>query len=189
VDNHAYGIVLTLWRNENGTYKPLKILESDHPLLEDTQVVLNERVWRDRSTAASGDPLAIFDNGFVLDAWEAPETARAGELLTLRFSWRSDADGKEDQAQFLHLGHTESGEWWVYDQAPLGARLPTRLWYKGMADSEIWRVPLPADLAPGRYSVFSGLYRMRDKERIPAHELSGDYFLDARVQLGHLVIE
>ena len=180
---------MTLWRDESGEYRPLKILASDLQLLDDSQVVLGEKVWRDKSAAAARDPLVIFENGFALDAWEAPETVRAGEPLTIRFSWRSEVDGHEDHAQFLHLGHTESGEWWVYDQEPLGARLPTRLWYSGLVDSETWQVPLPADLASGRYTVFSGLYRARDKERIPARDLEGDYFLDARVALGSLVIE
>lgn len=187
--NRANWIVLTLWRDENGQYTPLKILASDLQLLDDTQLVLGEKVWRGESTASTRDPLAIFDNGFALDAWEAPETVRAGEPLTITFAWRSEADGREDHAQFLHLGHAESGEWWVYDQEPLGARLPTRLWYSGLADSQTWRVPLPADLAPGRYTVFSGLYRARDKERVAASDAVGDYFLDARVPLGSLVIE
>ena len=76
--------------------------------------------------------------------------------------------------QFLHFGHEESGTWWVYDQQPLGPRLPTRLWYSGLADSEIWQVPLPADLAPGRYTVFTGLYRTRDQERVPASDAAGN---------------
>lgn len=187
--NRAYWIVLTLWRDADGAFRPLKVLASDLQRLDETQVILGEKVWRDKSTPANPDSLAIFVNGFALDAWEAPETARAGEPLRLTFAWRSHADGVEDQAQFLHLGHAESGDWWVYDQAPLGARLPTRLWYKGLADSETWQVPLPADLAPGRYAVFSGLYRTRDKERIPARDPEGDYFLDARAPLGSIVIE
>ncbi len=187
--NRAYWIVLTLWRDEADDFRPLKITSSDHQLLSDTQVVLSEKVWRDRTPAATRDPLAIFDNGFALEAWQAPESIRAGEPLTITFSWRSEADGREDLTQFLHLGHAESGEWRVYDQAPLGDRLPTRLWYKGLADSETWQVPLPADLAPGRYNVFSGLYRTLDKVRIPASDADGDYFPDARVPLGSLVIE
>ena len=187
--NRAMWIVLSLWRDEGGHYTPLKIHASDLELLNDTQVILGEKVWRSASTAAAPDPLAIFDNGFALDAWDAPEIARAGQPLTLGFSWRSDADGQEDYAQFLHLGHAASGEWQVYDQAPLGARLPTRLWYRGLVDSETWHIHLPTDLAPGRYEVFSGLYRTRDKERIPARAPAGDYFLDARVPLGRLVIE
>ena len=35
-------------------------------------------------------------------------------------------------------------------------------------DSATWEIALPADLAPGKYSVFTGLYRMSDGERLPA---------------------
>ena len=83
----------------------------------------------------------------------------------------------------------ESGAWFVYDHQPLGPRLPTRLWYSGLADSETWQAPLPADLAPGRYSVFTGLYRARDQERIPASGAEGTPWLDARVPLGSLLVE
>ena len=71
----------------------------------------------------------------------------------------------------------------------LGDRLPTRLWYKGLADSEVWQAPLPADLAPGRYEVFTGLYRTRDLERVPASDMDGKPWLDGRVLLGSLVLE
>ena len=67
--------------------------------------------------------------------------------------------------------------------------MPTRLWYKGLVDSETWQVPLPADLAPGRYRVFTGLYRTRDRERIPARDGDGDHFGDNRVPLRTLIIE
>ena len=72
---------------------------------------------------------------------------------------------------------------------PLGARLPTRLWYSGLADSETWTVPLPADLAPGIYSVYTGIYRIGDRERAGASDAEGKPYLDARVPLGQLLIE
>ena len=103
-------------------------------------------------------------------------------------TWRAEAAARDDWIQFLHLGHEPSGEWFVYDQQPLGIRLPTRLWYKGLADSESWSVPLPSDLQPGRYAVFTGLYRASDKERLSARDASGEPFLDARVPLGSLVV-
>lgn len=58
------------------------------------------------------------------------------------------------------LGHADSGEWWVYDQQP-----------------------------PGRYRVFTGLYWMKDLERVPASGADGALFRDARVSIGDLVIE
>ena len=188
--NRAYWIVLTLWREADGAFAKEKIVASDHQLLSESQVVLGELVApAAEATASHRVPRALFDNGFILELVDLPEAARAGESLSIGFAWRSEDDGSEDHAQFLHLGHMESGEWMVVDRPPLGPRLPTRLWYDGLAESETWHVPLPADLPPGRYAVFSGLYRASDKERVPAKSADGDYFLDARVPLGSLVIE
>ena len=188
--NRAFWIVLTLWREQDSEYVRQKILASDLQLLDDTQAVLDELVIPTASTATPPDvSLARFDNGFTLDAVSLPERAWPGETLTIPFSWHSDIDYQEDYTQFLHFRHEESGAWWVYDQQPLGPRLPTRLWYNGLADSETWQVPLPADLAPGQYKVFTGLYRQNDLERVPASDADGISFLDARVPLGSLTIE
>ena len=187
--NRALWAVLTLWQEQNGHYIRQKVLSSDHQLLSETQVVLGEFVIEAPSSAPSADPIAFFDSGFSLDKVNLPDRARAGEDLALEFSWRSDAQGDVDHAQFLHLGHVESGEWFVYDRQPLGARLPTRLWYSGLADSETWQVPLPDDLAPGRYDVFTGLYRVSDKERVPVTDADGRPWLDNRVALGSLAID
>ena len=187
--NRAIWVILTFWRQQDGSFIRQKVLKSELQLLDQTQVVLGEVVIPAPTADALSDPLAVFDIGFALDAVELPETVRAGETLTIPFAWRSDVEGVEDHVQFLHLGHAESGEWWVYDQQPLGDRLPTHLWYKGLADSETWQVPLPADLAPGRYRVFTGLYRTRDQERVPARDGDGDHFGDNRVPLGTLIIE
>ena len=188
--NRAFWIVLTLWREQDSEYVRQRILVSDLQGLDDTQVILDELIIPAASTAAPPDvSLARFDNGFALDAVDLPERARPGETLAIPFSWRSDIDGQEDYTQFLHLGHQESGAWWGYDHQPLGPRLPTRLWYNGLIDSETWQVPLPADLAPGQYDVFTGLYRQSDLERAPARDADGKPFLDGRVPLGSLTIE
>ncbi len=187
--NRALWVVLTLWRKKGDEFVRQPVLASDLQLLDDTQVVLNELTVPALSTATPPTaPLAVFDNGFTLDAVDLPPRAQPGETLTIPFIWRSDAHGREDHGQFLHFGHQESGAWWVYDQQPLGSRLPTRLWYNGLADSEAWQVPLPADLAPGRYTIFTGLYRRRDLERVPASGADGTPWLDARVPLGSLTI-
>jgi len=187
--NRAFWLVLTFWRNEDGDFVRQEVLQSDLPLLSDSQVILNEFVLRAASRAPSATPLARFDNRFLLTGAILPERATAGVDLPVAFSWRSETEGREDLAQFLHLGHTESGEWWVFDQPPLGARLPTRLWYSGMVDTETWAAPLPADLAPGNYAVYTGLYRQSDKERLPVTSVDGRLFPDARVPVGVLTVE
>ncbi len=186
--NRALWVVLTLWRKKAGEFARMKIVGSDLQLL-DRQVVLSEMALPSDAPAPSPSLLAVFDNGFTLEELEWPESAQAGDALPLRFAWGSDADGIEDHIQFLHFVHDESGAWWGYDQQPLGPRLPTRLWYSGLGDSETWLVPLPEDLAPGSYTVYTGLYRHRDNERIPALDAAGKPWSDARVRLGSIFLE
>ena len=187
--NRAMWLVLTLWRETDGKFHRRQVISSDRQLLGDTQVILGEFVKKSRSDTAPTIALATFDIGFALESAHLPEQVQAGETLSVRFSWRASQDGHEDHAQFLHFGHEESGAWWVHDQSPLGERLPTRLWYSGLAESELWQLPLPRDLAPGVYAVYSGLYRHRDKERIIARDADGKAFLDARVPLGQILVK
>lgn len=186
--NRALWIALSFWREGDGDYEILKIIGSDHKLLGDAQIVLDDLVLPSEEAAPSSAPLAIFEGDITLNAAELPDQAMSGEALPIRFVWAAAKDGAEDYVQFLHFGHQDSGEWWVYDQQPLGERLPTRFWYAGMSDSETWQAPLPADLEPGAYQVFTGLYRQRDRERLQATDASGAPIVDARVPLGDLII-
>lgn len=187
--NRALWAVLTLWRKKGGEFTRQKIISSDLQLLDDRQVVLAELVLPGDALAVSPSWLAAFDNGFRLEAVEMPQAAHAGETLPMTFTWRSGEDSREDHVQFLHFVHQESGEWWGFDRQPLGPRLPTRLWYKGLADNESWTVPLPKDLAPGSYAVFTGLYRASDKERVAAVNADAEPWRDRRVRLGSITVE
>ena len=187
--NRALWIVLTLWRQQDDEFQRQVIISSDQLQLTDTQIVSGELVFPAKSPATQTTPMAVFDNGIALDAVEMPAIAQPGDRLSITFSWSTEEPGSEDHAQFLHLGNVESGTWWIYDQEPLGTRLPTRLWYSGLADREVWQVPLPVDLVPGRYNVFTGLYRASDRERVPARGADESSFVDARVPLGFVTIE
>ena len=184
--NRAFWLVLTLWREEDGQFPRRKVISSSHRLLSDTQVILDEFVIKSKSETDAATKLATFDNGFALESASLPARIRPGDALDIAFSWRSSQDSGADYHQFLHFQHRATGEMWGFDQQPLGPRLPTRLWYSGLADSETWQVPLPPDMAPGRYEVFTGLYRVTDLERMIARDPSGEPFLDARVPLGSM---
>ena len=188
-DNRAMWIVLSLWRERAGEFIPQRILASDAQLLDETQVVLDELVLPRQSSPRSDSPLARFPGGLALGGFDMPMRAAASQSLPIAFSWQADAAGGDDLIQFLHLIHIESGAWWGYDQQPLGPRLPTRLWYAGLADSETWHVPLPADLAPGAYTVLTGLYRHSDQQRLAATDATGRELPDASVPLGSLIID
>ncbi len=187
--NRTYWVVLRLWREQDGSFVGQNVLGADRRRLSDTQVVLDELVIPADPVNLPPAPRARFENGSALYSAELPEKASAGDTLTLAMTWHAEADGERDYTQFLHFVHDQTGELWAFDQPPLGARLPTRLWYSGLADTETWAIPLPAELAPGRYLVWTGLYRASDLERLAAADAAGAPYPDARAPLGAIVIE
>lgn len=186
--NHAFFVVLSVWREAGDKFARQKVVSSSHDLLSDTQVVLDELVIPAVPSSVAFSPLALFDGAITLGLVDLPKSARPGDTLAIAFYWRADNAITEDYVQYLHFGNEETNDWWVYDQEPLGARLPTRLWYSGLADTATWEISLPADLAPGQYTVFTGLYRASDRERLRASDVEGTPFLDARVPLGSIII-
>ena len=186
--NRAYWITLALWREHDAEREDLSILASDLNLRTETQVILDEIVLPASPVASAPGALALFDNGFSLAGVELPQRARPGETLEIAVAWRSASTSQSDYSQFFHFVHAESGAQWRYEQQPLGARLPTRLWYDGMAENETWEVPLPSDLERGTYFVFSGLYDLSKEERLPASDANGALYQDAMVPLGTIII-
>ena len=189
VTNRALWVVLTAWREEMEEFVPRRIISSDLKLLDETQVILGELALPSKAADDSAEALAVFVNGFELGMINLPESANPDNSLEISMEWSATKDGADDYIQFLHFYHDESGEWWVFDQQPLGARLPTRLWRSGLADGELWTILLPANLAPGLYHVFTGLYRLSDLERMAVSDSDGALYADARVPVGSLTIE
>ena len=98
-------------------------------------MILGELVMPTVLQGAAPAPLALFDGAITLGLVDLPTHARAGETLAISFNWRAEYAITEDYVQFLHFGNEETGVCsGSYDQEPLGSRLPTRLWYSGLAD-------------------------------------------------------
>ena len=188
--NRALWLVLSFWKIEGDGFGLLPVGFSDHPLLGETHVILDELVFPETVASASlAEAPGRFANGFVLLAASIPEHAQAGGELAVSFTWGAERDGSEDLIQFLHFFHVESGVYQVVDQMPLGLRLPTRLWYAGLQASEAWRFTLPANLQPRQYSIYSGLYRLSDMQRLGVTLADGTQPADARIPLGTILIE
>lgn len=188
--DRAQWLTLSFWKIVGDDFLPLKISSSDYPTLGDTHVILDELVLPDLTISPlQGEPLATFDNGFALQRAVLPARARAGDEMIVDFHWSSDAAGGEDWTQFLQFIHRESGNFWSVDQYPLGPRLPTRLWYAGLQSDEQWSLPVPQDLAPGDYSVLTGLYRLADMERLNFTLPDGSRPAERSIPLGSVTIE
>ena len=187
----ALWFVFSLWEQaEEGEYTTIPIRSSEDLRLSNTHIVLHEFVIPAEQGIALPEnaPDFRFENGFALRGAELPTRAAPGDALTIPMTWQATSDGESDWVQFLHFVHGETGAFWNHDQPPLGTRLPTRLWYEGLMDTEVWQITLPEDLAPGRYAIYTGLYRLSDLGRLPVEDENGVSLPDARVPLGSLII-
>ena len=106
-------------------------------------------------TAPTWQPLpAVFQDGLTLTAVTAPTEARAGEPLLVGLRGRAEAAPTRDTTLFVQALDA-GGQLVAGSDAPLP---PTRAGPPG-SEQTTWRaLSLPPGLAPGRYSLVTGLY-------------------------------
>ncbi|MBA3469935.1 MAG: glycosyltransferase family 39 protein [Herpetosiphonaceae bacterium] len=128
------------------------------------------------ATATFGDGLDLL--GYEFAPWRADGTAQPGGTLPIRLSWRTRAPLPADYRMFVHLvpalGARVAAQ---LDTAPLSGGLPTSRWPLDRPLHDEVAVPLPVDMAAGRYLVVLGWYDPAvagvDAQRLPVSAHSG----------------
>ncbi len=131
-----------------------------------------------------GDSLTLI--GYRL----AGDTIRAGETLPVTLIWQADGPVGEDLNTFVHLFRESDGEIELaaqFDGPPLREAYPTSTWLPGDIVQERVTLQVPADAAPGVYTLAAGMYRLPTVERLP---VGGDrpYARDGLVWLGDISV-
>jgi hypothetical protein len=76
---------------------------------------------------------------------------------------------------FLHLRDEAGGTVAQHDGLPVAGDYPTSRWQPGETIIDPINFPLPADLPPGEYQFWGGLYRLDTLERlVVSHDTSGE---------------
>lgn len=91
--------------------------------------------------------------------------AQAGETVTLHVQWQAVGAPGRDYTAFVHLGDPTQPPLAQGDAPPRD--YPTRFWEPGELILDRYDLALPADLPPGRYPVWLGLYDPADGARLP----------------------
>ena len=127
-----------------------------------------------------------FANGTVFLGYSVPERVLAGETLEVWLAWwvRSPPSPGADYHFFTHLLDEEG----VLRSQHDGIGFPTASWRAG--DLVLSRFPIlvPADLSPGRYAVWAGLYVYPDVVNVSFLDVAGNPAGD-RVMLGEVRVE
>ncbi len=99
-----------------------------------------------------------FGDVIALEGVELPATAQPGGELALRLQWASLQPTATNYTVFVHVIGPDGERVAQQDQQPLGGFAPTHTWSAGQRVVDRVTVALPAELAPGEYTVQVGLY-------------------------------
>lgn len=114
-----------------------------------------------------------------------PVQPAPGAALRLTLYWQALATLPHDYTVFVHLRQPGGGTIAQADHRPLDHLYPTTLWPPGETIRESSYLPLPADLSPGDYDLWVGLYLLETGERLPVqNDTSGEN----AIKLGRLRI-
>ncbi len=127
-----------------------------------------------------------FANGTVFLGYGMPETVVAGETLEVWLAWwvRSLPPAESNYHFFAHLLDEDGNLRGQYDVAGF----PTDSWQAGDLVLSRFPISVPPDLAPGRHSVWVGLYTYPDIVNVSFLDVAGNPAGD-RVLLGEVAME
>jgi len=98
----------------------------------------------------------------LLGALGALDTLRPGDTLSLTLVWRAEAVMVESYRVFVHLIGPDGTLVAQSDGEPAGWYRPTTSWAPGEIVLDSRSLALPADLAPGVYRLYAGLYTLKE---------------------------
>jgi hypothetical protein len=126
-----------------------------------------------------------------LGIWDKPLTARPGQVLHLRLTWRALARPATSYTVFIHLIDAQGQVYLGHDYTPLGGAFPSYLWFpkwlEGQSVQDPYRLVLPPNLPAGEFWVEVGMYEMGSIRRIAQLSPDGTMVGD-RLILGALQI-
>lgn len=103
----------------------------------------------------------------MLDVQVLPQSARPGDLLSIKVLWQARSDIEEDLTTLIHLGQPDAAPLATGDKPPLDGYYPTRVWENGEQIDDHYQLLLPEDLSPGRYPLWIGMYNPQTMVRLP----------------------
>jgi len=110
-----------------------------------------------------------------LTGFDAPDQARPGEPVPLQLYWRAVMTLPQDYTVFVHLLDATGQLAAQADAEPRGGAYPTSAWAVDDVIPDQHTLSLPANLAPGTYTIRMGLYLAPNGPRLPLKP-SGDAF-------------
>jgi hypothetical protein len=110
---------------------------------------------------------------------------RPGDTYPLTLFWSASAPVTTDYTVFVHLRDIKGATAAQQDAQPLGGDYPTSEWRPDEVIIDPHPLMLPANLPPGDYEVWVGMYRLDTMERLV---VTGDVSGENAVLLGRVAV-
>lgn len=170
------GAAAGLYRFEVSLYDPATLdplpvtpVDRDQPLATTARAVALLPVGPLPAAPAGSTPIWRLGETFALAVTGLPQQLAPGADLTFQLLWESLAATATDYTVFVHVVNQEGVTVTQGDGLPLAGFAPTRLWEPGLRLVDPYRLPLPADLPAGDYSVRVGVYTL-EHGRLPVSQ-------------------
>jgi hypothetical protein len=121
------------------------------------------------------------------DLLRAENPIHPGNLLRLALFWESSLPIKEDYKVTVQLLDESNHLHWQVDRQPADGFRPTYAWPADQPVSDLYVVPLPADLLAGNYRLIVAMYDGRTEERLPVYS-SENIQLGDNVELATITV-
>ena len=166
---------------------PVTAIDSDELISDSSRGVALIRVGDAPANKAPLDPAWRFDRFFALTGAAMPARAAAGDALPLSLLWESREATGVDYTVFVHVVDADGQQVAGLDRPPMNGFAATHMWRPGQRIEDEMAIPLPDDLAPGRYEVQVGLYTL-DGGRLPVLRDGGDQVVGDSVVVGAIEV-
>jgi hypothetical protein len=111
---------------------------------------------------------ADFDGEISFFGYTLPQTTISpGGRVPLTLVWQAQTAPAVDYAIFVQLRDSANTTLASADHQPYRGLVPTSTWPAGAVIQEMAWLELPADIPPGSYNLYVGLYRPDTLERLP----------------------
>lgn len=116
---------------------------------------------------------ATFGPAIALDYTPITVTVRPGDVVGVPLTWRALASPGMRYAVFVHVRDAQGYPLIQNDGDPANGDYPTDLWQPGDVIADPRALLVRADVPPGRYPVFVGLYDRDTGRRVPVRDAAG----------------
>ncbi len=173
-----YRFELGLYHAANQQRLPVQVEPSLPDTPPDDKLILGKfQLWR-QPPAPPRTPLpnVNFGQQIALLGLDLPAMPlRPGQTLDFRLHWQALAPIAENYVVFAHLLDAAGNLQAQQDTAPLQGRYPTSWWDTNEIVIDSHTIPVPSDLAPGRYTLRLGLYQPDSGQRLALENSSEDF--------------